>query len=163
MTLRALLIEDFPVVVKWSKDNAFCLANGWAIGRNEDELSSWWDNCVQNPSQTFLRLGILYESRLIGYADLAYIKANSAELGIAIGDSKVWGHGVGTEALKQLMNYATEEFGIEHFDVETHKANTRPRKMLEKLEFMEISRIGSEVYMGIESQLIQYRYNRGNK
>ncbi|WP_346775297.1 GNAT family N-acetyltransferase [Bacillus sp. RO2] len=159
--LRALLMEDFPVVEKWSKDNAFCLANGWEIGRNEDELYSWWHNCVHNHPHDFLRLGIQYESRLIGYADLAYINGNSAELGIAIGESKVWGHGVDTEALKQLMIYATGKFGTQLFGAETHEANTRSRKMLEKLGFTEISRIGSEEYMGIESQLIQYRFNKG--
>lgn len=159
--LRPLLIEDFPLVEKWSKDNAFCLANGWAIGRNEDELYSWWQSCVHNHRHDFLRLGIQYESRLIGYADLANINANRAELGIAIGESEVWGHGVGTEALNQLMIHATEKFGTQVFDAETLEANTRSRNMLQKLGFTEISRIGSEKYMGIESQSIQYRYNKG--
>ncbi len=154
-------MEDFPVMVKWSKDNAFCLANGWETGRSKDELFSWWHNCVHNHSRDFLRLGIQYKSRLIGYVDLAHIDANSAELGIAIGESKVWGHGVGTEALKQLMIHATAKFGIQLFDAETHEANTRSRNMLEKLGFTEFSRIGSNKYMGKESQLIQYRYNKG--
>ncbi|TYS67920.1 GNAT family N-acetyltransferase [Sutcliffiella horikoshii] len=154
-------MEDFPVVEKWSKDNAFCLANGWEIGRNEDELYSWWNNCAHNQSHDFVRLGIQYESRLIGYVDLANINGKSAELGIAIGESKVWGHGVGTEALKQLMIYATAKFGTQLFDAETNEVNMRSRKMLEKLGFTEISRIGSEEYMGKESQLIQFRYNKG--
>ncbi|NLP50060.1 GNAT family N-acetyltransferase [Bacillus sp. RO1] len=159
--LRALLIEDFHVVEKWSQDKAFCRANGWEIGRDADELTSWWHNCVHNQSRDFVRVGIKYESRLIGYADLANINGISAEIGIAIGETKVWGHGVGTEALKQLMIYATEKYGTHLFEAETHEANTRSRRMLEKLGFTEISRIGSEEYMGVESQLIQYRYNKG--
>lgn len=159
--LRALLIEDFPVVEKWNKDNVFCVANGWEIGRNEDELYSWWHNCVNNQSHDFVRLGIVYESKLIGYADLANINDISTELGIAIGESRLWGHGVGTKALKLLMVYATEKFGTQLFDAETHEANLRSRKMLEKLGFIEISRIGSEEYMGKDNQLIQYRYNKG--
>ena len=159
--LRALQMEDFPVVEKWSNDHAFCLANGWEIDRNEDELYSWWHNCVHIATHDFLRLGIQYKSRLIGYVDLANIHGNRAEIGIAIGESNVWGHGVGSEAVKQLMIYATEKFGTEMFDAETHEANTRSRKMLEKLGFTEISRIGSEVYLGIESRLIQYRYDKG--
>jgi RimJ/RimL family protein N-acetyltransferase len=59
------------------------------------------------------------------------------------------------------MIYATGKFGTQLFDAETHEANTRSRKMLEKLGFTEISRIGSDEYMGIESQLIQYRFNKG--
>ncbi len=92
---------------------------------------------------------------------MANINGISAEIGIAIGESKLWGHGVGTEVVKLLMVNATEKFGTEIFDAETHEANTRSKKMLEKLGFTEISRIGSEVYQGIESRLIQYRYNKG--
>ncbi|TYS54428.1 GNAT family N-acetyltransferase [Sutcliffiella horikoshii] len=159
--LRALQIEDFPVVVKWSKDHAFCLANGWETGRNEDELFSWWHNCVHNHSHNFLRLGIEFESRLIGYADLANINSISSEISIAIGESRAWGHGVGTNALKQLIVYATVKFRTQVFDAETHETNMRSRKMLKKLGFTEISRIGSEEYMGKGTQLIQYRYNKG--
>lgn len=158
--LRALQIEDFPVVEKWSKDHAFCLANGWETGRSKDEFFSWWHNCVHNHSHNFLRLGIEFESKLIGYADLANINTISAEIGIAIGESKAWGRGFGTAALKQLMIYATEKYGTQVFDAETHKTNIRSKNMLEKLGFTEISRIGSEEYMGKDNQLIQYQYNK---
>ncbi|MCG1023260.1 N-acetyltransferase [Sutcliffiella horikoshii] len=161
MELRALQVHDFHVVKNWNNDKAFCLANGWETDRSEDELYSWWINCVHNMPPDFVRLGIQYESRLIGYADLANINGNTAELGIAIGESGLWGHGIGTETLKLLMEFAVEKFPTHIFEAETHEANTRSRNMLENLGFTEISRFGSEVYMGIESQLIQYRYNRG--
>ncbi|KMJ57671.1 GCN5 family acetyltransferase [Bacillus sp. LL01] len=161
--LRALRIQDFHLVKNWSMDEAFCLANGWEIGRSEGELFSWWINCVNNQSPDFLRIGIQYRSRLIGYADLANMYGNTAELGIAIGESGLWGKGVGTESLKLLMGYAAKELDIQVFEAETHEVNVRSRKMLEKLGFTESSRIGTEVYMGEESQLIQFRYNKGNK
>ncbi|MCM3619907.1 GNAT family N-acetyltransferase [Sutcliffiella horikoshii] len=161
LELRALQLEDFHLVKNWSEDEAFCQANGWETGRSECELYAWWSNCVKRKSQDFLRIGIQYETRLIGYGDLANINDNSAELGIAIGESGLWGHGVGTRALMLLINFATEKFGIQVFEAETHECNTRSRKMLENLGFFENSRIGSESYMGKESQLIQYRYERG--
>ncbi|WP_342515667.1 GNAT family N-acetyltransferase [Sutcliffiella sp. FSL R7-0096] len=160
--LRALQVQDFDSVMRWNKDKAFCLANGWETGRSEDELYVWWINCVKRQSPDFLRMGIQYESRLIGYADLANINGISAELGIAIGESRLWGLGVGTETLKLLMNLGIEKFGTQVFEAETHEVNARSRKMLGNLGFTEISRIGNEEYMGKESQLIQYRYNRGN-
>lgn len=96
--LRPLSINDFEYVLKWSKDDTFCSANGWEKNRNEQELYRWWQHFVNNLSEDFIRLGIEFENRLIGYADLACIKGNEAELGIAIGDSSLWGKGIGFNA-----------------------------------------------------------------
>lgn len=40
---------------------------------------------------------------------------------------------------------------------ETHAANIRSRKMLDEIGFKEVSRKGIERYLGVDSQLIQYR------
>ena len=84
--VRPLSIDDFKNVLNWSKDDTFCSANGWEINRSEEELYRWWLHCVNHESEDFIRLGIELEERLIGYADLACIKDNTAELGIAIGE-----------------------------------------------------------------------------
>jgi [ribosomal protein S5]-alanine N-acetyltransferase len=89
---------------------------------------------------------------------LASIKDFSAEFGIAIGESKLWGKGIGFRATKMMLEYSKTEFGITVFHAETHDHNFRSRKMLEKIGFKEISRIGFEKYMGTECCLIQYRY-----
>jgi [ribosomal protein S5]-alanine N-acetyltransferase len=44
-------------------------------------------------------MGIDLEERLVGYADLACIKDNTAELGIAIGESTLWGKGIGANSM----------------------------------------------------------------
>ncbi len=56
-----------------------------------------------------------------------------------------------------MMDYASKHLGITVFNAEKHETNIRSRKMLEKIGFKEISRIGREEYLGTESQLIQYR------
>jgi len=57
-----------------------------------------------------------------------------------------------------MMDYA-KKLGITTFKAETHEANVRTRKMLEKIGFKEISRIGCEDYQGKNNQLIQYSLN----
>ncbi|MDW0115372.1 GNAT family N-acetyltransferase [Sporosarcina thermotolerans] len=156
--LRPITMEDFSCVAKWSKDNVFCIANGWDLNRDEQELFNWWGRCVNNDSEGFFRIGIELESKLIGYADLACINGNSAEIGIAIGDSTLWGKGIGSDSCKLLMNYAFKHFGITIFNAETHETNLRSRKMLESIGFQEASRIGTEEYLGTDSKLIQYKF-----
>ena len=58
-----------------------------------------------------------------------------------------------------MMEFATKKLGITTFNAETHEANVRSRKMLEKIGFKEISRVGSEEYFGMNSRLIQYELN----
>lgn len=96
------------------------------------------------------------EERMIGYVDLADIKNNSAEIGIAIGERSLWGRGIGTKSILLLLEYAVKNFGITTFYAETHEANIRSRRMLEKMGFKEMSRNGKEVYYGSDNQLLQY-------
>ncbi len=114
---------------------------------------------MNNTTEDFIRMGIEFNQKLIGYADLACIKDNSAELGIAIGDSTLWGKGLGYHSAISMIQYASKNLGITVFNAETHLSNIRSRKMLEKIGFKEVSRIGSEEYLGMENQLIQYRLN----
>ncbi|MEA0555157.1 GNAT family N-acetyltransferase [Lysinibacillus irui] len=154
--LRAITIEDFPSVLKWSKDDRFCSANGWNINSSYEELYEWWLRYVENNSADFVRMGIAYNGTLIGYADLVDMKEQTAELGLAIGDSSYWGKGFGTIATKCMLAFASENNRIDQLLAETHETNWRARAILEKIGFREISRRGSAEYLGETSQLIQY-------
>jgi [ribosomal protein S5]-alanine N-acetyltransferase len=157
IVIRPISIDDFEEVLHWSRDVNFCLANDWQLNRDPKELYDWWLRCVENQATDFIRLGIEWNNRLIGYADLANMEENTAELGIAIGNSKLWGKGIGSLAATQMIKFAFVTFNISSLHAETHETNLRSRNMLEKLGFQEISRIGTESYQGEDTQLIQYR------
>lgn len=161
--LRPLIMNDFEQVVKWSKDDTFCSANDWDKNRIEQELYKWWNHCVHSDFKDFIRLGIELDEMLIGYADLAHIKEHSAELGIAIGDSTLWGQGIGFVSSICMMNYAFQHLDITIFHAETHETNHRARKMLDRIGFKEVSKIGHEEYLGIETKLVQYSISFNGK
>ncbi|MGN7410990.1 GNAT family N-acetyltransferase [Sporosarcina sp. SAFN-010] len=148
--------EDYGYVLKWSKNDQFCLANDWELNRNEQELYKWWLHCVNNLPEDFIRMGIELDNKLIGYADLAFIVGNAAELGISVGESNLWGQGIGFKSSVLMMDYASSNFGITIFNAETYETNIRAKKMLNRMGFKEISRNGSEEYLGVETKLIQY-------
>ncbi|MCG3088977.1 GNAT family N-acetyltransferase [Sporosarcina cyprini] len=156
VSLRRLVMEDFETVTEWSRDELFCLANGWEINRQPEEMLNWWTRCVEGISEDFIRKGVECEGQLVGYADLVIGKEESAELGIAIGNRMLWGKGIGVLASQLLMDYAVKERGIRSFYAETHESNERARRMLEKLRFQEVSRNGMEEYNGEVSRLLQF-------
>lgn len=160
IALRPLRVSDYETVLNWSKDDLFCSANDWEKNRNEEELYNWWMHCINIQAENFIRLGIEFNGKLIGYADLANIEGRSAEIGIAIGETSLWGKGLGYHSMLSLLNYASTELGITIFNAETHETNTRSRKMLQNLDFEEISRIGREEYLGQDTQLIQLRMTK---
>lgn len=155
--IRPLQMDDYETVLKWSKDEAFCAANSWEANRDADEIYQWWQKCVNGFSDDFIRFGIEWNKQFIGYVDLACINDESAEIGVAIGESKLWGKGIGYQATKRMMKYGSEKLGVTIFNAETHETNIRSRRMLEKLGFKEISRVGREEYLGVETQIIQYQ------
>ncbi|HLR16070.1 MAG TPA: GNAT family N-acetyltransferase [Bacillota bacterium] len=156
ITIRPITMQDFESVLKWSKDDIFCAANDWEKNRGEQELYTWWDFCVHHPHKDFIRLGITLENDLIGYGDIVVLKEDKAELGIAIGERSRWGQGIGTRAMMCLMDVAKSHLHMTTFQAETHESNHRAQKMLEKVGFKEISRVGTEIYMGGECGLVQY-------
>jgi len=103
-------------------------------------------------------MGIESNNKLIGYTDLFYIKHNTAEFGIAIGETGLWGKGLGFSSALSMIQYGTEYLGITFFNAETHESNIRSRRMLEKIGFIEVSRVGTEEYLGKEEKLIQYQF-----
>lgn len=157
MQLRPITMEDYPAVLAWSKDEVFCSYNGWESNRDPDELYQWWRYCVENKAEDFVRLGIEWDGRLVGYADLV-IQDAGAEIGIAIGESSSWGKGIGSRAVRAMIDYARDTFGITTFLAETHLSNERSRRMLDRLGFQEISRDGNEMYQGEMTPLIQYKW-----
>nr|WP_302728126.1 GNAT family N-acetyltransferase [Saccharibacillus sp. CPCC 101409] len=163
IALRALTMDDYETVLRWSRDEAFCEANEWGTNRDPEELRRWWESVVRSGKADFVRLGIERGGRLIGYADLAGIGGGSAELGIAIGDSGVWGRGAGRQAALLMLDYGRSECQLDFFTAETHESNLRSRRMLESIGFEEVGRSGSEEYMGKTERLIQYRTEPGTR
>lgn len=153
-------MADFPFVVKWSKDNAFCEANGWRKDLDRETLYRWWKHHVTADSEDLIRLGIEKNGLLIGYVDLAKITNHGAELGIAIGESERWGQGIGTHALKLFMEYAAEKYKITSFTAEIQRTNIRAKKLLEKIGFKEIICHASNKPSQDAYQQIRYIYHR---
>lgn len=158
MKVRDIRYEDITEVIKWNKDEFFCSANGWPLDRTDTELKRWWHNCVEkNKEQNFKRIAIIMDNKMIGYGDLAEIHESTAEIGIAIGDSSLWGQGIGEKALQNIMQFGTVQLGLTTYFAETHTTNKRAQALLKKLKFEEISREGQEFYLGEVSGLIQYK------
>lgn len=67
VTIRPITLEDYSVIVDWSRDKAFCSANGWEQNRSNEEIYRWWNLCVSGEIENFIRMGMEYGGPLIQY------------------------------------------------------------------------------------------------
>lgn len=77
--------------------------------------------------------------RAIGYTAIKGIDktASSAEVGIAVMDKDYRGAGYGTEALKQVVEYAFKTLGLRRLGLTVFPANLRAMRTYQKLGFKQ--------------------------
>jgi [ribosomal protein S5]-alanine N-acetyltransferase len=135
--LRDLRLEDLETVMSWAKDSEFCLANDWSLELSEERIQTHWTGIITESREDLIRKGITFQNQLIGYADLADINRLAARacLGYAIGNSSLWGKGLGFYGAKLMLELAFTELKLERVTAEVNAANTRSLRVLEKLGF----------------------------
>lgn len=161
VVLRPLTLDDLDSIVQWSRDDAFCRANGWNVERVPAEVRSHWTRLIEEPPENFVRLGVEVEGNLVGYADLADIRQGQAELGIAIGDSARWGTGLGTAAAVAMLRYGFEQVGLHEIRGTTHETNVRSIALLQKIGFRRVGTLSErEEYLGELGDVIEFAISR---
>ena len=125
------------------------------------KMTQWidWASIGSFLSHVAVGLGLLFIGVMVfelttKFNDRELIKKGNVAVAL-----KLWGKGIGPNSILCMMDYAFRKLGITVFNAETHEANIRSRKMLQKIGFIEISRIGIEEYLGTQNQLIQYRFS----
>lgn len=142
--LRPLVMSDLSRVLEWSRDEAFCLANGWPVGLPAEQLQDWFVRLLNNPPVDLVRKGIVVktaqypEGHLVGFVDLRELNPleRRARLRIAIGEEIHRGQGVGYAAGLQMIEHGFTELGLRRIMAEVHSSNSRMLNLLEKLGFM---------------------------
>lgn len=137
MRLRPVEEGDLPQFVHWLADKEVTrwLAN---IGRPptlEDEYD-WWHDKRSDPDSVLWAIET-EDGRLVGTTELRLtIRAERAELGIGIHDKTQWGKGLGTEAVRLVVDYAFEELNLNRVELTTDEENARAIRCYEKAGFV---------------------------
>ncbi|MCS7068060.1 MAG: GNAT family N-acetyltransferase [Meiothermus sp.] len=142
--LRPLVMSDLARVLEWSRDEAFCLANGWPVGLPAEQLQDWFVRLLNNPPVDLVRRGIVVTTpaypagHLVGFVDLRELNPleKRARLRVAIGEEAHRGQGVGYAAGLKMLEQGFAELGLERITARVHSSNTRMRSLLEKMGFV---------------------------
>lgn len=84
---------------------------------------------------------IAHDREFIGLTELYDAGADSATLGIIIGERPYWGRGYGTETVGLLLDYAFGKLGLEKVVLNTYEDNLRAQASFLKAGFTEDDRL----------------------
>ena len=134
--LRPVEEHDLPHFVRWLADPEM---SRWLerLGKPptlEDEYE-WWHEKRSDPDNVLWAIDTL-DGRLVGTTELRLtLRAERAELGVAIHDKTQWSKGLGTDAVRLVVDYAFEELGLNRVELTTDEQNARAIRCYEKVGF----------------------------
>ncbi|MFA9516861.1 GNAT family N-acetyltransferase [Halopenitus sp. H-Gu1] len=136
VSLRQATRQDIDRIYQWRNDPEI-----YRWFRNQDEELDWHDHVewFQNRPEDREDLIIEYMGGPVGVVALAA----DGDVGIYIGEKRLWGKGIASEALEKAIEDKREELSAE-----IHVDNTGSQKLFEKHGFERI---------GQEGEWIQYR------
>lgn len=126
VALRPIVPDDYPQLIKWSRDEELHrLMDG--------DYPATWDECVMwhkriNSDRHRQLFGIQrIGGGLIGDIELDHIawRSGDAELRVRIGDKTLWGQGFGTEAVTLMLSYAFESLKLNRVYLRVFSFNER--------------------------------------
>ena len=140
--LRELEREDLKKINKWRNDPDLisCLGAPYRF-INEDVDSEWYDKYL-NTRGNYVRCAIVDEDKesevlgLISLVDINYIN-RSGELHIMIGGSQNRGKGIGTFAVKAMLDHAFDNLNLRRVELGVLETNLPAIKLYEKTGFVK--------------------------
>ena len=133
----AIIDSELEIHLQWLKN---VQDNGFIDSARADytiiELQSYIESRVNNPNVKFWAI-FLDTGKFIGTIKLEPIDlvSRNAWLGMMIGDSSERGKGYGSQALKQVLNYAEKVLKLKCLFLGVHKENYPALKIYENAGF----------------------------
>lgn len=142
--LRPIELSDADgVYPSWLNDPEICRYNSHGDTLYTREMAqSYIKSVIDNPNMVVLAICLRQDGRHVGNIALQQIslKNRNAELAVLIGDSSVYGRGIGYEAGKLLVEYAFCTLKLHRLYCGTHSENIGMQKLALKLGMSEEGR-----------------------
>jgi RimJ/RimL family protein N-acetyltransferase len=137
VTLRPLRFDDIEPLYAWVCDSELEIRAGWGRRSSREGFTKRLQARIEEPPDDLTTFGIEAEGRLVGYVQLAFIdqRERRAAVGLLIGDRTLWGRGIGSTALRILLDYAFTVANLERVYAEVYGFNARSQRLMERVGF----------------------------
>jgi ribosomal-protein-alanine N-acetyltransferase len=117
------------------------------------DVAAYVRKAIASPAEHFFAIHLRCGGRFVGTLRLFAIdwRVRQAEIGIMIGDRRVWGRGVGTDAVRIAATYAIDVLGLERLHAGTPEPNRGMTKAFLNVGFRIEGRLRRHVRLGAKS------------
>lgn len=141
VALRALTPADVDgPYLEWFNDHEVCRLNSHHVfPYTRPEALDWVQALAGRRDALVLAIAMREDGRHVGNLSLQGIDpvSRSAELAIVLGDRSVWGHGIGLEAARLLVDHGFAALNLNRIACGTLAANVAMRRLAERLGMRE--------------------------
>lgn len=139
VTLRPLEFDDIDLLYGWESDIELSLQGGWVPVLSRVAFRQKYEMRISDPNPDQKLFGIVFEERLVGYVQLARIDREEgiAAIGIVIGEKAFQGRGIGSTALRIVLDFAFKVTNLERVYAEVYGFNQRSQRLMEHVGFVK--------------------------
>lgn len=140
VVLRAIEREDLPNYVQWFNDPVVLEYFGQYAPLSLAEEEQWYEQMLQDQKQR--NFAIEYQGQHIGGAGFCNIdwRNQSSEVGLLIGTTELWDHGLGREVLKVLLDFGFYQMNLHRIHLRVYAEHRRAVHLYETLGFQHEGR-----------------------
>ncbi len=138
VAIRPLESADLEPLFQWSLDDEIEVLSGWGRRLSREAFDQKWSARIREPQEDLLFFGILSEGSLVGRIELALIdrENRNAAAGLFVGERTAWGKGIGSAALRLLLDYAFTVENLERVWAHVFSFNARAMRLMERVGFV---------------------------
>lgn len=138
--IRPLQTEDALISYKWRNNMKIWEFTG---SRPNMEITSkiekdWIKNVLNRKNEKRFSICVKDTNQYIGNVQLTSIKNKKAEFHVFIGETSMWGKGIGYQATKLILEYGFNEIGLNNIFLSVREDNKKAVKLYEKIGFVKV-------------------------
>lgn len=159
VSLRPLDTDDLDTLYDWEQNIEFSLLAGWTPLLARTAFKQKFEQRISEPRDDMKYFAVDYAGQFVGMLQLAMIDdyEKRAAISILIGAKEHWGHGIGSSALRLLLDYAFTVRNLERVYAEVWGFNTRSQRLMERVGFQKEGILRQhEIHNGVRQDVHLY-------
>jgi diamine N-acetyltransferase len=150
--LRAPERDDIPLFVKWLNDPEVRRGLILYLPMSKADEEAWFENMIKGPADEHplvIEIRTDDDWKPIGNSGIHKIdwRNRSAEVGLFIGEIRLWNQGYGTEVMSLLLKHGFETLNLNRIGLQVYETNHGAIRAYEKAGFVHEGRFRQGVYI----------------
>lgn len=142
---RAVEREDLPRFVAWLNDPEILQGLLLYLPLSLNEEENWYESMMKRPTDEHpMVIEIQQADEWLPIGNCGFVKidwrSRSGEVGIFIGEKRLWNQGYGTDAMRLLLQHGFHTLNLNRIGLDVYDTNLRAVRSYEKAGFVQEGR-----------------------